>query len=79
MEAQNDAFVDKLLEPLKASPGAGKSAADQIMGEIHTKMRMSKKEAAVPNNPHWVMQKQVKMLPPLEHYLRPTYYDVIYI
>lgn len=25
------------------------------------------------------MQKHTKMLPPLEHYMKPTYYDVIYL
>jgi len=56
-----------------------RAAADSIMSEIHRKLKMAKKDAAVANNPHWVMQKQVKMLPPVDHYLRPTYYDVIYI
>ena len=26
-----------------------------------------------------MLSKQTKMLPPLEHYMKPTYYDVIYM
>lgn len=63
--------LERLTDPKKATHGFIKNLTKQ--------MNIPNVDHKQPNNPHWIMNKQLKMPTILDNYFRPTYYDVIYV
>jgi hypothetical protein len=82
-QAREIAMISKVLGPLDQLVGAKvpptRTATEAFISSLNQKLNMDAQDTEAPLNPVWVMQKHMKMLPPLEHYMRPTYYDVIYL
>lgn len=49
------------------------------MKTLNTRLNIDPEDVMHPNNPYWVMHKHLKIVPPLDHYMKPTYYDVIFL
>lgn len=83
-EAQHVAMLDKMLEPLLDKSLASQKAVpiksrEVFMKTLNQRLNIDLEDQMHQTNPYWVMQKHLKILPPLEHYMKPTYYDVIYL
>jgi hypothetical protein len=83
-EAQHVAMLDKMLEPLLDKSLASQKAVpiksrEAFMKTLNQRLNIDPEDVMQVTNPYWVMQKHLKILPPLDHYMKPTYYDVIYL
>jgi len=77
-------MLDKMLEPLLDKSLATQKAVpmksrEVFMKTLNQRLNIEMDDQMQPTNPYWVMSKHLKILPPLEHYMKPTYYDVIYL